>query len=320
MEKKPFYLVVACCLLTACKQADVADLATREIISLEAQIGVPAVASRYAITEDMHSAFSEGDQIGLYRDAESVVGWTYSKGTWSSESIMYWESAETPHDFYAYYPFVAATRTARSAIAMPSLSKQSGEINEVGKYDFLVAQIPDRTFGAGSQLLFNGDNSFRHLSSLVKFTFKASGDLEGAVVKGIELSGEKLATETTFSFDAEEGKQISFAAGATYTTITASNLEHSMNVDKTFYFVVNHYPLATTPITLLVAYEKEGGSYSLTVNLAESNFLSGKLHPYTITIMNGVIELVGAEIRDWETDVEEIDIVVDGAEKDKTDE
>lgn len=319
MEKRPFYLVVACCLLTACKQAEVADVATKEILSLEARIGIPAVASRYVISEEMHSTFVDGDQIGLYRDAESVVGWSYSSGTWHSETVMYWESAETPHDFYAYYPFVAATRTARSAIAMPMLSKQSGELDELPMYDFLVAQIPDRTFNAGSQLLFSGEYSFKHLSSLVKLTFKAGGDLAGATLQSIELSGEKLATETTFSFDEEEGERISFADGATYTTITASGLAQTMESDKTYYFVANHYPLATTPIALLITYKKEEVSYSLTVNLAESNFLAGKLHPYTLTIMNGVVQVMGAEISDWETDVEDTEIVVDGESKDETD-
>lgn len=315
MKKKTFHLVLVCCFFTACQSVDDAVSSAREILSLEAQIGNPSVASRYAISEGMVSSFVDGDQIGLYRDEEDVVGWTYNGTTWSSESIIYWESAETPHNFYAYYPFVSSERKARAAIVMPSLSKQSGKLSDISTCDFLVAQIPDRRFTSGSQISFTDDSSFEHVSSLVQFTFKAGGDLAGAQLKGIELSGQNLATSSTFSFDAEEGKRVTLLGEGGYSTITAAALSESMELDRTYYFVVNSYERADALVNLLITYEKGADEYSINVQLPEKSFVAGKLHPYAITIMNGVVQLVGADIRDWVIDGTTTDIVIDGSGK-----
>lgn len=314
MKNELFNAFVACCLLTACQQANVEELKTNEVISLEAQIGNPLVKSHYLASNELQSSFTTGDKIGLFRDDEAVVGWEFKTNTWHSEKTMYWSSANAIHNFYAYYPFSESERNSRATIVMPILKNQTGDLADISNYDFLASKLTNRKYSDGSTISFSGENSFKHVSSLVKLVFKANGDLEGSTLTNIELSGDMLSSATTYSFDAIEGSEVKFEGGLAYTTISASELNADMSSDKTFYFVVNEYKNASNPISLLLEYKVGTMEKSITIDFSEIKFTSGKLHPYSISIMNGIVNLTGSAIEDWKNDVELVDIIVDGSE------
>ncbi|MGL5272692.1 MAG: fimbrillin family protein [Phocaeicola sp.] len=287
---------------------------TNGIISLEAQIGIPTVKLRYVNSNEVESTFTENDKIGLFRDDESVIGWEFKSNNWESEEVMYWNNADVAHNFYAYYPFLESERNPRTAIIMPTLKNQTGNLTDISKHDFLVSKLLNRKFTDGSTISFSSENSFKHVSSLVKLIFKAGGNLEGATLTSIELSGDMLSSTTTYSFDAAEGSQLVFEGELAYTTITASGLNVDMNDDRVFYFVANEYANATRPISLILGYTINDSEKTIIVDFPETKFISGKLHPYAISIMNGAINVTGSAIEDWKNDVGLVEIVVDGTE------
>ncbi|MGL4853459.1 MAG: fimbrillin family protein [Phocaeicola sp.] len=314
--RKEMTLMVAVLLgITACRNTTNEQPEANVPLSIEAQIGSPNAVARYISETDTKSSFTAGDQIGLFRDELELVKWEYSESTWRSDEIMYWESATKKHDFHAFYPFTDIANTSFKAVPMPVLSNQSGIQQGIAAYDFLVAQRMDHSYQDNPILSFTGeDHCFKHISCLVKLTIKAEGDLEDVTLQGIILSGYNIASETTYSFDAED-PGVKFTTEATTSAVTASQLNREMSSDQLFYFVVNKHIDNAKPIKLELHYTKGENNYRIGVEQFETAFNEGMLQSYQIRVMNGVVKISGAEITEWQTDGETTDIIIDGSNK-----
>ncbi|MGL5980465.1 MAG: fimbrillin family protein [Phocaeicola sp.] len=318
MKKTTINLLLICSLFSACQQTNVENTKTKEVISMKAHIGASETHARYLTTDGKESNFTDNDQIGLYRDEEAVVKWSYEENKWKSEKTMYWENPNQEYCFYAYYPFSHSEQKPKTDVVMPDLSTQSGSLTTLYKYDFLAAQIINQSYDDGKTISFTGENNcFKHISCLVKLTFKAQGDLKDATLNNIQLTGDNLTCNTTYAFDKETGGNVCFGEEVTSSSVTTDELNEQASSEKEYYFVVNQFSDSENLIKLTLQYTKQEQKYSISTNFTNTSFLSGKLHHYDITIMNGNVQITGSDIKDWETNGDTEEIIIDGDEKEK---
>ena len=311
--KKASLWSILCCgtsLFSACQQSNEIEMENKSLrISVVAEIG-NAASGRYAGDSPTNVGFTNNDRIGIFMDDDAAQEWTYASSTWTTANPVYWPDKTETHTFQAFYPYSAATST--TAVPMPSLKAQTGTMESISECDFLVASV-SQTYGTDGTVSFQGDNAFKHISSLLQLTIKGTGDLASSTLKALQIAGSNIVAPSTYSFESEK---------VTLTPDVSSDAlavvpEQTMNgEDAIFYFIVNEKTDDSSTVTLTIEYETNGKTYEATLeNFASNTFAGGKRQSYTITIKDSALIISGGEITPW-TDGETMeDIVINGKEQ-----
>ena len=176
-------------------------------------------ASRYVGGSPNAATFTNGDAVGLAVGEGEFVKWVYNT-TWKPEGAsVNWNDKTSNHNFRAFYPY--ADNASKGSVPMPELAEQTGDMICVAKKDFLVAS-KTQTYGTNGEVLFTGDDAFKHVSSLVALTLKAEGELTFkdaiivglsqavALIPGISRSGATIVSSLAIGMNRETAFKFSF--------------------------------------------------------------------------------------------------------------
>ena len=310
--KKTFFTVLCSMAMLGCQQAEEIQLKSEELqMKVEASIGkTEVIASRYAGNTPNEAVFTNGDAIGLSVNGGDFVKWSTTDGlNWTQEGdAIHWNNKTDSHEFCAFYPYAANATSA--SVPMPDLTGQNGKMEELGRYDFLIASKDDDYGDDGVVAL-----EFEHELALITIKLKDEGDLVSSTINKITITGDDIVTPGTYSFLEPE------VSLATDDTEGVHSLEVTLNEEfpsegKTFYFVVNPQTVALSEVSLTITYEdKNGKSYTATLeSLGDANtkFVSGKEYSYSLKVQSGALVVSGNSIKDWESGVVMNDIVING--------
>ena len=185
---KKIFIAAVCCMamLAGCQQAEgIMNPSEELIMSIEASIG-DAARSRYAGDTPNDVNFTNGDKIGLSVNGGTFYEWECNQNnSWNrtDDKVVYWNDKTNNHTFKAFYPFGDITQ--EGAIEMPELTGQDGTMTSVAARDFLIAQ-KDESYATASGVV---SLTFNHVSSLITIKLKGEGDLVGATINQITITG-----------------------------------------------------------------------------------------------------------------------------------
>lgn len=302
--------------LAGCQQAEEIEIENEELpMSIEASIG-ELHKSRYVSNNDTPNnlSFKENDEIGLFVHNRNVVKWTYNGEDWNPEKSENWPNKEDDFDFYAYYPYVAAT--SKDNVPMPSLAGQTGTIESLSKCDFLVASATE-SYGTDGTVSFTGTNAFNHISSLVAITIKGDCDLKTSTINKISFSAPDIASATTYSFSTGI---TSFVENGKSNLMEFSMSDFQMTEkDETFYFILNK-GIALSDVTFSIEYSTDGTNYKAEKKgLGSAILASGNRYNFNLSISDGVLTFSGGSIVDWGEGTNMDDITISGVEQNNQD-
>jgi len=313
MKKKSFvWSCVVMTFFTACQQAEVVNQEAEHLrMSIAASInGLNGnFHSRYVGTDPSNVVFQNKDEIGVFMDDNPAVKWTYDGVEWGAGNVQYWPDKTNTHDFYAFYPYEETV--SRESVPMPSLLSQNGTIESLSACDFLVAAV-SQSFKDGSVVNFSDENSFRHVSSLLKLTFKGNEDLTSSILKNITVEGAGIVASTKYSFENDEVTVLSDEEA----NLLDVPLSHEMDgKDATFFFILNEKTDLSSMVTLNVQYDTDGKSYVARMeNFAGNVFAGGMCQSYTITVKDRSLVISGSSITPWGVGESLDDIIINGEE------
>ena len=313
---KKYSFVWSCLVMTffvACQQTEVENLKAEDMrMSISASINgqTKSPKSRYAGTDPSHVEFQTGDAIGLFIDSKPAIEWTLASSGWNTSEIVYWPDRTKSHTFRAFYPF--AETLSCGTVPMPSLLNQTGTIESISACDFLVA-TKEQSYQEGDMIEFKGeDASFKHVSTLLKITFKEGAELNGAILKKIAIEGTGIVSPSTYSF---EDKIVTLTPDTNSDVLSVDGLSQDLSDGFTYYFIVNEKQDASSLVKLAVEYEINGMAYVAQLSSFAGNvFDGGMCQSYIITIQNNVLVVSGADISSWGVGESMEDIVINGEE------
>ena len=61
----------------------------------------------------------------------------WGESVWQPDTPLFWPDQKNNYDFCAFYPYAEGAQ--RANVPMPDLSEQDGTLENIGKWDFLVA-------------------------------------------------------------------------------------------------------------------------------------------------------------------------------------
>ena len=313
---KKYSFVWSCLVMTffvACQQTEVENLKAEDMrMSISASINGQSKSpkSRYAGTDPSHVEFQTGDAIGLFIDSKPAIEWTLASSGWNTSEIVYWPDRTKSHTFRAFYPF--AETLSCGTVPMPSLLNQTGTIESISACDFLVA-TKEQSYQEGDMIEFKGeDASFKHVSTLLKITFKEGAELNGAILKKIAIEGTSIVSPSTYSF---EDKIVTLTPDTNSDVLSVDGLSQDLSDGFTYYFIVNEKQDASSLVKLAVEYEINGMAYVAQLSSFAGNvFDGGMCQSYIITIQNNALVVSGADISSWGVGESMEDIVINGEE------
>ena len=316
MKKRTFAAICCMVMLAGCQQTDgIANEGERLPMYIKASIGKSEVGSRYFVETPNSLSFYDGDEIGLSVNDGAFVQWTYSDGRWDVVPAVNWNDKSSEHTFAAFYPF--ATGASKGYVPMPDLSGQDGTMTSVATRDFLVS-TKTQTYGTNGIVSFTGDDAFKHVSSLVSITLKGEGDLVGAKVSEISISGEHILTPSTYSFEVANDNAVTLNVAKQVDLLEVLPSYTMTSEGITYYFVLNSGTVELADVTLCIQYEKGGKEYNAQLIGLGTNtvtkFESGKQYSYALKVAGGVLVVTGNEIAPWGNGLTMDDIVINGSE------
>ena len=309
-------------LLAGCQQTDeIEELGDKLPMSVEASI-VKTMGSRYAVqNEDPNQlSFADGNAIGVAIEGENFVSWTLNGSTWTpTGGTAYWKDKTKSYKFNAFYPFASVSEAGD--ITMPSLSGQDGTMATIATKDFLVT-TRSQSYNEGQGVVsFTGDDyAFKHVSSLLQIKLKGEGDLLGATINSLELSGSNIISTSTYKFS-DKGNSIGKVTVTQGTgdeiSITPSNCTITTE-GKVFYFIVNAGTITLDHVSLTIKYTSGGNNYTATLaqlGTSEQQFESGVMYKYGLKVADGVLTISGNTISGWGDGQPMGDIVINGMQE-----
>lgn len=310
---KKIFIAAVCCMamLAGCQQAEgIMNPSEELIMSIEASIG-DAARSRYAGDTPNDVNFTNGDKIGLSVNGGTFYEWEYQNASWkrADGNIAYWDNKTNKHTFKAFYPF--GKITSEGAIEMPELTGQDGTMTSVAARDFLIAQ-KDESYATASGVV---SLTFNHVSSLITIKLKGEGDLVGATINQITITGNNILASSTYKFG--ETAPVTVAGDQLNTMTLEPNCTITAGTNKLFYFIFNSGTANLSDVNLTIAYTSGGKDYTATLNGLggdDSKFISGEQHIFSLKIADGVLSISGNEIADWNVTENVEDIIINGVE------
>ena len=292
MKHGTYWMGFVSLLLAACQGQDVPTVTDEEKLPMSVQAEIENSSSanaRTSTTDEGAVSFVAGDKIGLFvPDQPSPVVWTYSGSGWTPGKTVYWKDKTSTYDFYAYYPCSGdVSAVTASAVPMPDLSTQTGTLEKLGDYDFLVA-TQNCSYGATGAVSFTGEHQFQHVLSMVSFTFTTNDMGDGVTLKSVQLSAEGLSAQNTYDL-LNRRTEASSVAGTVITAGISGNASVLLAV-----------PVTAVTFTVSVTYTTGEQEVTISQTATESITLQqGKKHQMTVTVKQGGLSLSGMEITNW---------------------
>jgi len=151
---------------------------------------------------EARTAPNSGGTLGIINDEYSANS-TGPSSDFTPITAMYWGVAATPHNFYAYYPFLGGSQAAADVpVGLLDIQAQLivNDYTHIGALDFLVAtpvvvNSPDNTSQTGNLVHL----TYNHLFTIVEFDISGSGTIGGVQLRGTNLSlaGAKIDIKQT---------------------------------------------------------------------------------------------------------------------------
>lgn len=315
MKKTLYAISVMLCIWACAEQDDLQSTNTEKQIPINIGSSYPGLTTRSVID----GGFSTGDEMGIFvvdRNEEGYVGEVQLQGnrasnmrftlqedgSWASPSQLYWSPKGLAADIYGYYPF-------------------DGDLSSVETYPFVIIQrqdITDRGRGLNgyiaSDLLWAKQENvsptaetiylqYHHLMAGVCISLeKGTGftadewiNLEKTILlKNTQLNGSVNLTTGTISPTPSQG-------------VEQDNPIVPIPYQGQWRAVV--FPQTVSAGKELLSITIDGQSYTLTKNEA-MNFLSGKMHSFTIQVDktspsgNFEFSLLDEAVTDWVDDAD----------------
>lgn len=321
MKKVRSFGVMMLILLVSCQSLDKTTLDEDEKcgemnVSIVASIGrqnpVRTVSNG---SEEGIFSFCAGDEMGIFVEGGSSYKWELHKteggNEWRSDEPMKWpvDSKEQTVNFCAYSPYVGEMKD--NEVVMPDLSAQTGELDKIGGFDFLVAYCLTSYESAGGEVHFVGDNAFKHVFSLVTFNVKGDLGMSGAKILHALFRATGIATQAKYVFnDTGAGiKALPLAAIVNELRLPVNRMLEGQ--DMRIYAIVN--PLKTN-LALALTYERNGVTYVTKEVVLGTEFLSNNMYTFSLSVNKGEVFITGADISPW-TPNDLGDVVVDEVKK-----
>lgn len=312
MKKLTFAATCCMALLAGCQQAEeIVNPSEELVMSIEASIG-DAARSRYTGNTPNDAEFTDEDKIGLSVNGGTFYEWKYNQSSWNrtDDKAVYWDNKTQKHTFKAFYPFSEIIQ--EGTIEMPELTGQDGTMASVATRDFLIAEKEESYTTASGVVSL----TFKHISSLITIKLKGEGDLVGATINQITITGNNILSPSTYKFGAEVPVTVVDDQSNTI-TLAPNNCIVTENDDKLFYFIFNSGTVNLSAVNLTIAYTSGGNDYTATLNGLGGNdakFISGEQHIFSLKIADGVLSISGNEIADWSGTENVEDIIINGVE------
>lgn len=300
--KKMMLLAGVCSLLAACQSKEELKVVNQESnapMYLEASIASGLLTSRTITTEEGASSFDLTDQVGLFQpDNDVPVCWEYNETGWNTEAEMNWENKVEDFHFCAFYPYKETA--TRSAVPMPDLTVQTGELGHIGAFDFLAAHCTMSYTDAAGVVSFTEDNAFRHVYAMLKIVVNKSAVDDELTVHQVSYEGQDIVTAQTYSFG-NSFTEDRLVLGSPSTSILTLAPEVSVSGEKhTFVVLINPVTLSSS-LKLGLDYTRNGIRYSASTEGLASDFTGGKLYTYTLRLKKEDILIEGNSIGNWES-------------------
>lgn len=299
-----------CFAISACQNNESVETDSAE---LKMQATVSSVnVSRTTSTADGHTDFVSGDKVGLFMpQEESSCCWTRdANGGWSSDKKQTWPNQKDKFDFCAYYPY--SSSATRSSIPTPDLTSQTGKLNAIGDFDFLVAKKSCGFNDDNGNLAFTNDNAFQHVYSLVLVTLVKNASDATTSLKKATFEGTGAFNSQTYSFSDPEGLKSTGNGQADALSLT---LNEDVSDDGIQIAVLVNPSESERAIDFAISYSREDINYKASTSAIKQTFKSGTCYKYKIRIEKEGLSLVGCSVVDWTIEDISEDIVI----KDKPD-
>ena len=293
-----------CCLLGACQSQEELNEGNQEgsaTMYLEAAIASGTVTSRTTTNEQGISSFQLADRIGLFQpDVDEASCWEFEESGWSTDTEINWENKVEDFHFCAFYPYKEGV--TRSAVPMPDLTVQTGELASIGTFDFLVGHCTMAYTDAAGIVSFTGENAFRHVYAMLKVVVNKNDAEDKLIIHQVSYEGQDIVTAQTYSFGGSiaEDRLILGSPSASILTLTPETSVSGEN--HTFVILINPVTLSSS-LKLSLDYTRNGIRYSASTEDLVPEFTGGKLYTYTVRLKKENILIEGNSIGNWESQV-----------------
>lgn len=304
-------------MMIACQQEVVSEQGTvngSEEIRLRAAISDNQV-SRTTAQENGETVFASNDEVGLFMpDAESPVQFLYDEGEWTAAAQQAWPGLISDYTFCAFYPY--QEDAMRDYIPMPDLSLQTGNLEDIGTFDFLAATKTCAFSDADGEVSFTGADAFKHVYSLLLITL-TDGDDVATLLKSADFTGAGCFTLHAYRFTESGDGEIIQAQDAeakdAWALPVAEDGEEIPDVTGRQIALLLNPSDTEVALDFTIGYEREGVSFMASTQAIHHAFAGGYCYKYQIRINDGMLIVGDPEISAWQSgEVTEGDLVVEG--------
>ena len=315
MKKNYVWAIALSMLVAACQQEQISEQGTVENTTIRIQANISDnQTSRTTTPTTGETTFAPNDQIGFFMpEASTPTLFTYNTSKWESETTLAWPDLTNDFTFCAFYPYKESA--TRENIPMPDLTTQTGELTDIGNYDFLAATKTCKFSTTGGIVSFTDADSFKHIYSLLLITLTDSEDAT-TLLQSASISGAGCFTNYAYRFT-EDGTEeifkptgneeknewsVSYQEGKEITDDTGIQLAILLNPSDT-----------EIPLDFNIVYTREGVNFTASTSAISHTFTGGNNYKYQIHISDGELIVEGYEISQWsEGEVENGNITVEG--------
>lgn len=303
--------------MTACQSDEVEEQELQEPIKLEAEVSATGNRDFSRTTTDASGsvAFAEGDCIGFFMPGKENSGkWTYTANNWVSDGTYEWIDKVNEYTFCAYYPFTQ--EAPRTAIPMPDLTTQKGEVGQLANYDFLVARCTTSYKDDSGTVSFTEGSAFRHAYALVSVTLKKDKEVENVVLSQLNLKADGLVTAQTYHFADQPEDDKTESVGEAKNDLSLSGLSTEIPTEGlSKSFIVNPVALSEdSKVTFSINYTRDGIQYTASTTALGNQLVAGNMYKLTVRLKKSGLEVIGNTVDDWlvnelpEANVEEMPV------------
>ena len=277
--------------LASCQQRDLSEGISSDSLALNLQASVAGeIISRTTTQQDGHTTFVQGDKIGFFRPDQ-----------------------KNDYDFCAFYPYAEGAQ--RANVPMPDLSEQDGTLENIGKWDFLVANKTCNYQTNSGKVSFTDESAFKHTCSLVLVTLVKNEKDAETTLKTAGFEGKGIASKYIYNFT--EGKMQPVAESPEVNKLLLDMEPEGVAITEEGYEIAVLLNPTSEDGTLKfsISYERDGFAYEAYTEAMKGHLVGGKCYKYKVKIEKESLIIEGSDISDWQTDGETEDITVNDVPK-----
>lgn len=301
--------------LASCQQRDLSGSVSSDFLALNLQASVTGeIISRTATQQDGHTTFVQGDKIGLFMpDEDNAILWTLGESVWQPAIPLFWPDQKNDYDFYAFYPYIEGAE--RSNIPMPDLTKQDGTLENIGKWDFLVANKTCNYQTNSGKVSFTDEAAFKHTCSLVLVTLVKNEKDAETTLKTIGFEGKGILSKYIYNFTESKMQPVAESPEVN-NLLLEMNPEGEVIPEGGYEIAVLLNPTAEDgTLKFSISYERDGFAYEAYTEAMKGHLAGGSCYKYKVKIEKESLIIEGSDISDWQTDGETEDITVNDVPK-----